>query len=162
MFYGLKRLKYDCFFFVRQTNNMVGWTPFQLCSWLYRTWLIRHSLRLILAKWKIVLSMLIKIIILFCVSQVQITCVIHSMHIYCNVITISMITYSRLLALLQLYIVRTNIVSLVSMLNCGWNMTSRNDRFKWTNDEIGFNAAKWDLPPPPQPVDLRLYDIFGT
>ena len=100
-----------------------------------------------MAKWKIVLSILIKIIILFCVSQVQITCVIHSMHIYCNVITISMITYSRLLALLQLYIVRTNIVSLVSMLNCGWNMTSRNDRFKWTNDEIGFNAAKWDLPP---------------
>ena len=100
-----------------------------------------------MAKWKIVLAILNKIIFLFCVSQVQITCVIHSMHIYCNVITISMITYSRLLALLQLYIVRTNIVSLVWMLNCGWNMTSRNDRFKWTNDEIGFNAAKWDLPP---------------
>ena len=161
MFYGLKRLKYDYFFLVRRTIYMVGWTPFQLCSWLYRIWLIRHYLRLNLAKWKIVLAILIKIIILFYVSQVHITCVIHSMHIYCNVITISMITYSRLLALLQLYIVRTNIVSLVSMLNCGWNMTSRNDRFKWTNDEIGFNAAKWewDLP---QPVDLRLYDIFGT
>ena len=42
MFYGLKRLKYDCFFFVRRTIYMVGWTPFQLRSWLYRIWLIRH------------------------------------------------------------------------------------------------------------------------
>ena len=46
-------------------------------------------------------------------------CHAHLMNIYCNIITISMIIYSRLLALLQLYIVRTNIVSLDSMLNCG-------------------------------------------